>query len=211
LDGAGKRTLAGGVVDALRAGGLAVETLDFPRYGRSIHADIASEALKGQHGDLTSSVYAMALLFALDRAGASQQLRESLERADVVLLDRYVASNAAYSSARLSQHVGGEVITWVEQLEFGRFALPKPDVQLYLDTPVTLAELRVRARDVTDSRPLDAYERDSTLQARTRDRYLELAEAGWAGPWVVIDPEVDPAAVARRVREQLGKGADAKR
>ena len=44
-------------------------TLAFPRYGHSVTADLAAEALHGRHGDLSSSVYAMAMLFALDRAG----------------------------------------------------------------------------------------------------------------------------------------------
>ncbi|EUA87311.1 thymidylate kinase domain protein, partial [Mycobacterium ulcerans str. Harvey] len=40
-------------------------TLAFPRYGNSVTADIAAEALHGEHGDLASSVFAMATLFAL--------------------------------------------------------------------------------------------------------------------------------------------------
>lgn len=68
--GAGKRTLTAGLQRALEADGKSVTTLAFPRYGQSIHADLASEALHGQHGDLADSVYAMATLFALDRAEA---------------------------------------------------------------------------------------------------------------------------------------------
>ncbi len=67
LDGAGKRTLVGKVVARLEADGLDVATLDFPRYGTSIHADLASEALKGAHGRPEwASVHAMAGV-ALDR------------------------------------------------------------------------------------------------------------------------------------------------
>ncbi|NLU81915.1 dTMP kinase [Rhodococcus sp. HNM0569] len=196
LDGAGKRTLVGHVVTHLADRGLRVATLDFPRYGRSVHADLASEALSGAHGDLASSVNAMALLFALDRADAAVDLRLLLAEHDIVILDRYVASNAAYNAARLHQDVDGEVVTWVRELEFERFALPVPDLQLYLDTPVTLAELRARAREADEDRPLDAYERDSALQVRTRELYLQLAERAWMSPWRVLDPAVDPGAVA---------------
>ena len=56
---------------------------------------------------------AMAVLFALDRGGAVAELTDLLERHDIVLLDRYVASNAAYGAARLRQGPdGGFVMHW---------------------------------------------------------------------------------------------------
>ena len=55
---------------------------------------------------------------------------------DVVILDRYVASNAAYSAARLNQGADGEVVSWVGELEYGRFGLTEPDHQILLDVPV---------------------------------------------------------------------------
>ena len=78
LDGAGKRTLSAGLVEAWRAEGARVATLAFPRYGRSIHADLGAEALRGQHGDTASSVEAMALLWALDRRDAADELFETV-------------------------------------------------------------------------------------------------------------------------------------
>ena len=197
LDGAGKRTLTDGLRSAFEAAGKSVATLAFPRYGRSVHADLAAEALHGQHGDLSESVYAMALLFALDRAGARDDLDRLQAGHDVVLLDRYVASNAAYSAARLHQGADGDVVSWVGELEFGRFGLPKPDHQLLLDVSVELAAERARQRAADDAaRARDAYERDGGLQQRTGAVYAQLAAAGWAGPWQVLGRDVDAAEVA---------------
>jgi hypothetical protein len=36
-----------------------VTSLSFPRYGHSVAADLASEALRGEHVDLAKSIYAM--------------------------------------------------------------------------------------------------------------------------------------------------------
>ena len=72
VDGAGKRTLDDGLRRPSKQAGKSVATLAFPRYGQSVTADIAAEALHGKHGDLASSVYAMAMLFALDRAGGGR-------------------------------------------------------------------------------------------------------------------------------------------
>ena len=197
VDGAGKRTLTEGLTTALQAAGRSVATLAFPRYGQSVAADMAAEALHGQHGDLASSVYAMALLFALDRADAAAQIRELCAAHDVVILDRYVASNAAYSAARLHQAADGEVVGWVHQIEYHRLQLPVPDWQVLLGVSAELAGQRARDRARQDaSRSRDAYERDNELQQRTGAAYADLAAAGWGGRWLVVDADVDPGRLA---------------
>jgi dTMP kinase len=56
VDGAGKRTLTTGLRTAFETAHKSVATLAFPRYGHSVEADLAAEALHGGHGDLSSSV-----------------------------------------------------------------------------------------------------------------------------------------------------------
>lgn len=183
--------------------GLTVARLGFPRYGESVHADLASEALHGAHGDLTGSVYAMALLFALDRQGAAHDLRRLINRTDIVLLDRYVASNAAYSAARLGQDADGAVVTWVRELEFERFALPVPDIQLLLHTPVDVAAARAAGRAAADAaRERDAYERDGGLQRRTATVYEQLAQRDWVSHWRIVESD-EPAQLAADLVNQL--------
>jgi dTMP kinase len=198
VDGAGKRTLTDGLRASFEAAGKTVAHLAFPRYHRSVPADLAAEALHGQHGDLSSSVYAMATLFALDRSDAKAEIGRLRTAHDVVILDRYVASNAAYSAARLHQEVDGEVIAWVRELEFGRFAMPTPDWQVLLAVPTELAAERARRREEADAdRARDAYERDDGLQRRTGAAYAALAAANWCGRWVVAGPDVVPHDLAQ--------------
>lgn len=197
VDGAGKRTLTSGLRKAFEADRKSVATLAFPRYTRSVTADLAAEALHGHHGDLASSVNAMAVLFALDRAGAKAEIANLLAAHDVVILDRWVASNAAYSAARLHQGADGTVVEWVRDLEYGRLELPKPDRQVLLAVPTELAAERAerRARNQAD-RDKDAYERDDGLQRRTSAVYATLAAVDWCGRWTVAGPDVDAAALA---------------
>lgn len=197
VDGAGKRTLTEGLLAAFEAAGRSVATLAFPRYGQSVTADIAAEALHGEHGDLASSVYAMATLFALDRAAAVEHLKGLRRDHDVVIMDRYVASNAAYTAARLHQDARGPAVAWVHGLEYQRLGLPAPDWQVLLAVSAELAGQRARSRAEADpSRARDSYERDDGLQQRTGDVYAGLAAASWGGPWRVVDKDVDPAALA---------------
>ena len=200
VDGAGKRTLTNGLRAAFEAGGHSVANLAFPRYGLSVPADLAAEALHGGHGDLAESVYGMAVLFAMDRAGARDEIEHLAAAYSVVILDRYVASNAAYSAARLHQRVDGEVVAWVRDVEYRRLRLPAPDWQVLLDVPTELAAQRAvhRAAEEAD-RARDAYERDDGLQRRTSAVYVELAAANWGGPWVVVPPDVNAGELADRL------------
>jgi dTMP kinase len=200
VDGAGKRTLTDGLRSTFEASGKSVASLAFPRYGQSVTADVAAEALHGQHGDLASSVYAMAMLFALDRAGGADQIRDLCRQHDVVILDRYVASNAAYSAARLHQPADGEAVGWVHEMEYGRLGLPAPDWQVLLGVSAELADQRARHRARVDaSRERDAYERDAGLQQRTGAVYAQLAAANWGGRWLVVDETVDPNGLAAQL------------
>ena len=197
VDGAGKRTLTNGLRSAFEAAHRSVASLAFPRYGHSVEADLAAEALHGGHGDLAQSVYAMAVLFALDRAGAREEIGHLSAAYDVVILDRYVASNAAYSAARLQQGADGDVVEWVRTLEYARLHLPRPDWQVLLNVPTEVAAERAERRANTEAdRAKDAYERDDGLQRRTGEVYSGLASAQWCGRWLVVGPEVDAAALA---------------
>ncbi|HVV22708.1 MAG TPA: dTMP kinase [Pseudonocardiaceae bacterium] len=188
LDGAGKRTLTERLVTALT--GVSVATIAFPRYGASVPADLASDALHGRMGDVVDSVHGMALLFALDRLAAKDHLVDLLAGHDIVLADRYVASNAAYGAARLHQGAGGEFVAWVRALEIERFGLPVPHAHLLLRVPVEVAASRAAHRENREARARDTFESDDGLQARCARVYDELAETDWLAPWHVVDGTV---------------------
>ena len=204
LDGAGKRTLAERLLAALAGAGARTATLAFPRYDVDVHADLVRDALHGRLGDLVESVHGMAVLFALDRRAAAEGLRVALLAHDVVLVDRYVASNAAYGAARLHEDAGGEFVAWVAALEVERFAVPVPDRQLLLDVPRAVAAERAAHRERTEpGRGRDRYESDAALQDRTAAVYARLAAESWLSPWTVLDgtAAVDTDALARNVLE----------
>lgn len=197
IDGAGKNTLVRHLRGELD---IPVGVLAFPRYEDSIHAQLAQEALYGRMGDLTSSAYAMATLFALDRHGAKEQLLAAADSSELLILDRYVASNAAYSAARLADD---SVMDWVFDLEFGRLGLPKPQLQIYLATDVDVAADRASSRSAQDaSREKDEYEKDGKLQAETAAAYGRLAESNWAGQWIAT---ADKGIIIDNVRKLVGE------
>jgi dTMP kinase len=192
IDGAGKRTLADALDRALAG---RVTRLAFPRYGENVHADLIRDGLHGRLGPFGDEVYGMAMLYALDRRAAAADLRAALDRHEYVLLDRYVASNAAFGSARLHQDARGEFVRWVHAIEIDRFELPVPHAHLLLRVAPSVAAERSTRRAQTDTdRGRDTWESDDALQARVAAVYDGLAADGWLAPWHVVDGTTTPDA-----------------
>ena len=193
LDGSGKQTLTRVLAGQAERSGRTVATLAFPRYGVGVHADLVRDALYGRLGDLSDSVYGPAVLFALDRRDALAEITALRDGHDLVILDRYIASNAAYGSARLgAPDTPNDFADWVADLEVRRFGLPVPDRQLLLATDIELAGARARGRAAGSAdRALDTFESDDALQRRTAQMYAALAAGGYLSPWLVVRPDDD--------------------
>ncbi|GGS25646.1 dTMP kinase [Actinokineospora fastidiosa] len=187
LDGAGKRTLSDKLVAAFADHGASVVVHAFPRYGRSVTADLVRDGLYGRLGGLGDEVYGMGVLYALDRLGARDDLLADLGAHDVVLLDRYVASNAAYGAARLHEDAHGAFVEWVRAIEIERFGLPVPTAQVLLRVAPEVAAERTQGRESTEAQTRDTWEVDGGLQARCAAVYDQLAAEHWLSPWHAVD------------------------
>ncbi len=122
------------------------------------------------------------MLYAGDRFHARPQLVAALEQPDLVVCDRYVGSNAAHQGAKLDGEARARLLAWLDEVEYGEFALPRPDLVVLLDAPVTLARLLVgrKAARAYTTLEADIHEADAGHSGATRELYLELAERnGW--------------------------------
>jgi len=186
-DGAGKATAAAGLVDRLALRGFSAEVISFPRYATTVGGYALGEFLSGRLPRAVSAE-AAAVLYALDRLESRTEIESAAKRSEVLVMDRYIASNMAYQAAKVSQSDSERLMEWVIRLETGLFALPKPDLSIYLDTPLEVAQeliLRKRPRDYTE-RNLDEYEGDLDLQRRVRANYAAMVERDLLGPWARI-------------------------
>jgi dTMP kinase len=201
IDGAGKRTLADALERALDG---RVARMAFPRYGVDVHADLVRDGLHGRLGPFGDEVYGMAMLYSLDRHAAAPDIRAALDTHDFVLLDRYVASNAAFGAARLHQDARGEFVSWVRAIEIDRFAVPVPHAHLLLRVSPQVAAARSTHRATTEAgRGRDTWESDDALQSRVSAVYDGLATDDWLAPWHVIDGTTTPDAteLAKKLSE----------
>jgi dTMP kinase len=183
IDGAGKGTQAGRVAETAAAHGYSVTSFSFPLYDGNPFSRAVADYLNGEFGGADEVHPELAgLLYAGDRFHARPRLLAALAESDLVVCDRYVASNAAHQGAKLTGEPRRRLLDWLEEVEYGEFGLPRPRLVVLLDAPVALArELvgRKAARGYT-TLEADIHEADAGHSGATREVYLELARRdGW--------------------------------
>lgn len=209
-DGVGKNTASRGLCEALNAAGRSATVIGFPRYGETVAGVTIGRFLAG---DMPVPVEAgpAAILYAMDRFEWLPRIEAALAQYDVLIFDRYIASNMAYQAARLGNGDARKMMDWIFELETAQFALPLPAHSIYLDTPWELAReliLQKAQRSYTD-KSFDAYEADIALQQRVRANYEAIVAAGLLGPWQVVRASEGgtmrpPAEIVREMLRHLG-------
>ena len=136
IDGSGKGTQSRLLVDHLATQGLSVALLSFPRYTETMFGRAVGQFLNGRFGALDDvSPWLVSLLYAGDRFESRDILLQALDTHNVVILDRYVASNIAHQGAKVATNERDEIIQWIEEVEFRVFGLPRADANVLLDLP----------------------------------------------------------------------------
>lgn len=180
LDGAGKSTQVKKLRAYLEERVAKLEYIHFPRYDAPVYGDLISRFLRGDFGD-NGSVHPLlvALLFAEDRHGAAPAIKAALEQGSTVLLDRYVYSNIAYQCSKLHDPLQREDLRkWIFDTEYHAFGEPRPDLNIFLDVPISFVQKSLSAnRDGDMDRSYlegnkDIHEADIEFQKSVREMYL---------------------------------------
>jgi dTMP kinase len=195
IDGAGKGTQAARLAETAAAHGRRVASFSFPLYDDNPFSRAVGDYLNGEFGTADEVHPELAaLLYAGDRFHARPRIVSALQEHDLVVCDRYVASNQAHQGAKLTGEARRRLLDWLEEVEFGEFALPRPQLVILLDAPVALARRLVGRKAARGYTTLEAdiHEADAEHSGATRAVYLELADRdGWQ---VVSTADEDGAA-----------------
>jgi dTMP kinase len=184
IDGSGKGTQARRLYERLLEAGYRSELISFPRYSETHFGQTIGRFLNGEFGELAQvDPLLAASLYAADRFESKGMLEDLLMAKDVVVADRYVASNIAHQGAKKSGDERQRLQDWIRKTEFEVFGLPVADLVLHLDLPPATAQMliaRKSQRDYTD-KAADIQETDATYLGMVRDTYLDLArsESNW--------------------------------
>jgi dTMP kinase len=147
-DGSGKSTQAQLLHDWLRVEGVSVRHISFPRVSERGYGEAIAMFLRGEFGCLEQvHPYLVASLFAGDRASAIPEIQQWLDDGSLVLVDRYFYSNLAFQAAKIEGTEAKRAFaSWLEHVEFECNRIPRADLNLFFDVPMSFLRSNVSRR-----------------------------------------------------------------
>ncbi|MGI2047906.1 dTMP kinase [Shewanella sp. 08P_2] len=188
IDGSGKNTQTTLLVKKLSEQGMKVVMLGFPCYSETFFGKEVGYYLNGHFGGLDDvSPKLASMLYAGDRFEKKSEIKEALDNGAIVIIDRYVSSNIAHQSAKVTGLERVELQSWIETLEYDVYGLPRPNLNILLDLDVSSSSKLVLMKDARDYtiKSKDLHEENSGYLEEVASVYRSLA-AGSAD-WEVVN------------------------
>lgn len=181
-DGSGKSTQFKLLCAALEAQGQEFRRLVFPQYSEPSSA-LLRMYLGGEFGSHPEDVnaYAASTFYAVDRYASYKKLWGAYyEAGGLVVCDRYTTSNAVHQGSKLPEGERPAFWTWLEDFEYGKLGLPRPDAVLWLDMPIGQAIKNLRRREADTHTAGDIHEVDESYLCACYGSARQAAEHyGW--------------------------------
>lgn len=182
LDGSGKSTQFERLSDHLISEGIDLKPISFPDYDNP-SSSLVKMYLGGEIGKTPEDVnaYAASSFYAVDRYASYKQFWESdYKKGSLILAARYVTSNCIYQMTKLPESEWEKYLNWLDDYEYVKLELPRPDLVIFLDMPVEISQKLMSGRYNGDESKKDLHESDVSYLHSCRKAALFTAERqGW--------------------------------
>lgn len=176
-DGCGKKTQTELLYKYLQGKGYKCLLVSFPNY-ESPSSALVKMFLGGEFGSSAEVIdsYRASAFYAVDRVATMSKI--DVNDYDYVIFDRYCPSNMIHQSARITDiSKKDEFLYWVDDFEFNKMRLPRPDVILFLDMPVEISLQLANARkDLKNGQAHDILEEDKDHMYKAYNNAKYIAE-----------------------------------
>lgn len=177
-DGVGKTTQYELLKEKLTKDGINIITHHFPSYGKD-QGKLVELYLEGKFGERKDlNPYFISNLYAIDRAITwNNELKKEYENGKTILLDRYTTSNLIYQSVFFdSDDDKKEFIDFIEDFEYNKLGIRRPDKVIFLYVPFDLVQKMHKARKENEGIINDIHERDLELMKKVHENSLFVAK-----------------------------------
>lgn len=182
LDGAGKGTQTDLLCETLQQKGIRHRKISLPHYDAPSSA-LVKEYLAGTYGQAPGDVnaYAASAFYAVDRyAGFKTIWGADYDAGTLIVADRYATSNACHQMTKLPKADWDGYLQWLDDFEYRKLGVPKPDLVVFLDMPVDVSQALLRQRYLGDNSKRDVHERDTAYLAACHEAAVYAAKkCGW--------------------------------
>lgn len=163
-----------------------ITKLSFPDYS----AESSHLVKMYLNGEITNdpaeiNAYAASMFFAADRyISYKTKWQSNRQNNDIIIADRYVTANQLYQAAKQPDNNIIPFIDWLDDFEYERLQLPRPDIVIMLRLPVAISQKLILARYNDNADKRDIYEADTAYLQRVYD--VSTLVAKHCG-WTIID------------------------
>jgi dTMP kinase len=125
----------------------------------------------------TLDAYQASTLYAVDRMCTfNKELKDFYNNGGIIVLDRYVDSNMLHQACKISDLTERhKFLNWLDDLEFVKMKLPRPNKTIFLDVAVEVSLRLARARETLKNQGTkDIHEADDQhmYQAYAAGKYV---------------------------------------
>lgn len=178
LDGSGKSTQFELLQKYLDTENVSYKAISFPDYDKPSSA-LVKMYLGGEFSKNASDInaYAASSFYAVDRYASFKLYWENeYNNGDFILAARYATSNAIYQMVKLPKDKWDEYLDWLEEYEYEKLNIPRPQKVVFLDMPVEVSQKLLSNRYNGDETKKDIHEVDVEYLIKCREAALFTAK-----------------------------------
>lgn len=179
-DSSGKETQTKRLFEKLEEKGLKVKKISFPNYD-SPACEPVKMYLAGAFGEDAMKVnpYPVSTMYAIDRYASFKTEWEKFYNEDgIIVTDRYVTSNMVHQASKIRDlDEKKQYLNWLEDLEYEKMGIPRPDLVIFLNMPTEMAArlMAERKNKITGEEKKDIHERDKEYLKESHANACKIA------------------------------------
>ena len=156
--------------------------ISFPNYD-SASGQIIKDYLSGKFVEENgkAGAYTASSFYAVDRyISYKTDWEKDYQAGKTIIAARYTSSNAIYQMTKLDKSQWDEYLSWLEDYEYEKFGIPRPDKVVFLDMPIEVSQKLLSSRYGGNEDKKDIHERNVDFLKACRKAALYTAERkGW--------------------------------
>ena len=156
--------------------------ISFPNYD-SASGQIIKDYLSGKFVEENgkAGAYTASSFYAVDRyISYKTDWEKDYQAGKTIIAARYTSSNAIYQMTKLDKSQWDEYLSWLEDYEYEKFGIPRPDKVVFLDMPIEVSQKLLSSRYGGNEDKKDIHERNVDFLKACREAALYTAERkGW--------------------------------
>ncbi|MDX8335277.1 dTMP kinase [Candidatus Cetobacterium colombiensis] len=180
-DSSGKETQTALLFEKLSEVVKNIRKISFPNY-ESPACEPVKMYLAGEFGTDAEKVnpYPASTMYAIDRyASYKKEWGKFYNEGGIIVTDRYTTSNMVHQASKIqNKEEKQEYLSWLEDLEYNKMGIPKPDLVIFLNMPTETAQklMAERKNKITGEAKKDIHEKNVEYLKKSHENACEISK-----------------------------------